>query len=109
MSEWIYINIEHVLCGLILLGRVGDIVSTRLITPKLKLEANLLAKKLGWPFGILTLLVCLLPYYSLPAGIVVLVPSLMVSSSNIAKIWVVRAYGEDEFMQRQLQLAARSK
>lgn len=109
MIEAIDNNLEHVLCGLILLGRLGDVVSTYLVTPSLRLEANLLAKKLGWRFALLTLLVCLVPYYSASLGVVVLVPSLLVSASNVGKIWFVRAMGEKEFAAMVQGLARKGK
>ena len=55
-------SLAHVLCGLILLGRLGDIISTWLITPKLDLEANPIVRRLGWRFAVLTVLICLVPY-----------------------------------------------
>lgn len=105
MREFITTHFEHVLCGLIFVARAGDIVSTFLITPKLALEANPIAKKLGWPFGVLTIFVCLIPYYSTPAGVIVLVPSLFVSASNTAKIWFVRSMGEMEYLNLLYRLA----
>src|SRR5437867_966894 len=99
MREYIYNNVklEHLLCVVILLSRLGDIGSTYLITPKLKLEANPIARKLGWGFAVATLLLCFVPYYSTALGIIVLIPSLMVSAANASKIWFVRAYGESEY------------
>lgn len=40
MLQFIYDNLEHVLCIAILVGRLGDIGSTYLVTPKLKLETR---------------------------------------------------------------------
>lgn len=111
MREFImnYFGFERALCLLILLSRLGDIGSTYLITPKLKLEANPIARKLGWPFAVLTLLVCLIPYYSTALGVVALVPSLLVSASNTGKIWFIRAYGENEYYVLLHRLARASK
>src|SRR5665213_2581533 len=111
MREYIlsHLRIEHFLCGLILISRMGDIGSTYLVTPTLKLEANPIVRKLGWKFAWLTLLVCLVPYYSTAMGVVVLVPSLLVSASNTSKIWFVRAYGESEYQALILRLAKGSK
>jgi hypothetical protein len=75
----------------------------------MKLEANPIAKKLGWRFGILTILVCLVPYYSTPMGTIILVPSLLVSASNTAKIWFVRALGETEYLDLLYRLARTTK
>lgn len=111
MREYFYnhIKLEHLLCALILVARVGDIGSTYLITPKLRLEANPIAKKLGWWFAAATVLLCLVPYYSTAAGIILLVPSLMVSAANTGKIWFARAYGEKELHDLYLRLARTSK
>lgn len=94
---------------MILVGRLGDILSTYLITPGLSLEANPVARKLGWRFMISSVLLCLVPFYSPPMGIIILVPSLMVSASNIAKIWFVRTYGEAEYLQLLIGVARKSK
>jgi len=109
MREFITSHFEHVLCVLIFVSRAGDIVSTFLVTPKLTLEAHPIATKLGWPFGVLTILACLIPYYSTPMGIVVLVPSLLVSASNTAKIWFVRSVGETEYLNLLYRLARTTK
>jgi len=102
-------SLRHVLCGLILLGRLGDIISTRLVTPRLELEANPLMRRLGWRFGVLTLLLCLVPYVINPLFAVILVPPfLMVSGSNIGKIWVVRALGEKAVLQQSIEAARNS-
>ncbi len=109
IREFIDKNFVHVLCFLILLGRLGDIVSTRMLTPTLKLEGNLLVRRLGWRPALLSLLLCLVPYFSAPFGMVVLVPSLLVSASNIGKIWLIRGVGEDEFADLLLKVAGRGK
>lgn len=109
MHAFITGHFELVLCFLILLARAGDIGSTFLATPKLVLEANPIMRRLGWWFAPLTLLVCLVPFYSTAIGVVLLVPSLFVSASNISKIWVVRAYGELEYRELLYRLARKSK
>jgi len=111
MREYIqsHIGLEHLLCALIFLSRLGDIGSTCLITPTLKLEANPIMRKLGWWFAVATLLVCLVPYYSTALAIVVLVPSLMVSAANASKIWFARAYGESEYHALLVRVARRSR
>ena len=93
MREFIrwHIGIEDLLCALVLLSRLGDIGSIYLVSPTLNLEANSIARRLGWEFAWSSLLVCLIPYYSAPASIVVLVPSFMVSASNSMKIWFARS------------------
>lgn len=109
MREFIANHFEHFLCGLIFISRAGDIGSTFLLTPKLTLEANPIARKLGWRFALLTVFVCLIPYYSTSLGVVILVPSLLVSASNTAKIWFVRAYGETQYLDLLYRVARTSK
>lgn len=111
MREYIenHIQLEHLLCALIFISRLGDIGSTYLITPKLKLEANPIMRRLGWPFAIATLLLCLLPYYSTALAIIILVPSLMVSAANTSKIWFARAYGESAYQELLLRVARSSR
>jgi hypothetical protein len=100
---------EHLLAGLLLVARAGDIGSTYLATPRLMLEANPVARRLGWPFALLTLLAALIPYYNLSAGVVVLVPSLLVASRNFGSIWLARAVGEEGVLALQLQAARRTR
>ncbi len=111
MSEFIHshIKLEHLLCALIFISRLGDIGSTYLVTPKLKLEANPIVRKFGWWYAIATLAICLVPYYSTAMAIIVLVPSLMVSASNTGKVWFVRAYGESAYLELLLSVARKSR
>ena len=110
MRDFIYqhIKLEHLLCALILIARIGDIGSTYLVTPTLKLEANPIMKRLGWRFALATLLICLIPYYSTALGIVALVHSLLLSASNIRLVWFARAYGEREYYELLLRTAKRT-
>lgn len=90
-------NFEHVLCFLILITRLGDIISTRLITPKLMLEANPVVKRLGWRFAVLTVLVCLIPYYNTGLGVTAFVTYCIVCWHNFGKVWLIRTMGEAEY------------
>jgi len=111
MREYFYshIGLNHLLCVLILISRLGDIGSTYLVTPKLKLESNPIIRRLGWWFAGVTLLVCLVPFYSTALGIIILIPSLMVSAANTGKIWFARAYGESAYYDLLLRLARSSR
>lgn len=109
MRDFLFQNLAHVLALLILVGRIGDILTTYLVTPKLKLEANPVVKRLGWRFAASSVLLCLVPYYQPALGIIVLVPSLLVSASNAARIWAVRTYGEEAYSEFILGLARRSR
>jgi hypothetical protein len=109
MSQFIYNNVKHILCLLILVSRLGDIISTYLVSPTLKLEANPIVSKLGFRFTFLTVFICLIPYYHTGLAVMVLVPSLLVTSSNISKYWVVKTAGEEEFSRSLLILAGKSR
>ncbi len=96
-------SLAHVLCGLILLGRLGDIISTWLITPKLDLEANPIVRWLGWRFAVATVLLCLVPYVvDLWIAVILVPPFLMISGSNVGKIWMVRALGEKQVLEHSI-------
>jgi hypothetical protein len=85
------------------------VVTTFLVTPKLKLEANPLARKLKWPFAVASLGLAFLPYWSVPLSLIILVPSLLVSASNASGIWIVRAVGESEYFRFIVRAAASAK
>ncbi len=97
------------MAALLLFARLGDIGSTYLATPRLVLEANPIARRLGWPFALLTLLLALVPYLNTAAGVLVLVPSLLVASRNFGSIWLVRGLGEDRMLALQVEAARRRR
>jgi hypothetical protein len=106
---WAHEHIRHDVAALLLVARLGDIGTTWLATPTLVLEANPVVKKLGWWFAGPTLLLCLLPYYSLPFALVALMGSLLVSASNASKVWMMRAVGEHEYRAFLVGVARRSR
>lgn len=101
-------NLPHLLAGLILIARLGDIGTTYLLTPKLKLEANPIVRRLRWYYALATLLVCLIPYASEPGAVLILVGSLLVSMSNSLRLWLVRTIGEDEYYRFVVDAAGRA-
>ncbi len=88
----------HLLAILVLLSRLADVISTRLVTPTLRLEANPIARRFGWPFAYATLLIAAVPYYSKELAVCVLTLSFLVSGSNLLRGWVARAMGEEEYI-----------
>ncbi len=104
-----YDHLDHVLALLILISRLGDIGSTYLVTPTLRLEANPIVRRLGWRFAIATLAMCVVPYVSMELGVMFLVPSLLVSASNSARIWMARTLGEAEYWALLMRLARQSR
>ena len=101
-------HFTHVLAALVLLSRLGDLGSTMLVSPTLALEANPLARRFKRVTFGLGLAIALVPYYSTSLGIMVLVPSLLVTSSNLSRAWVARAVGEQEVLAFARRAAARS-
>lgn len=85
----------HVIAALAVLSRIADILTTYLVTPNLKLEANSIARRFGWWYALLTILVGFIPYVSPALGVVVLTTSFMVAIANASKIPTARALGED--------------
>jgi hypothetical protein len=53
--------LTHLISFLLLLSRLGDIGSTYLITPTLKLEANPIVRRLKWRFAAVTILAAAIP------------------------------------------------
>lgn len=100
--------LTHIVALLLLLARLGDVGSTYLATPKLTLEANPVVRRFKWPFAWLTVLLALVPYYSVPLGIIFLVASLLVCASNFSKLWIMRTMGEAEYHAAITRLAAQA-
>jgi hypothetical protein len=96
------------LIGLLLVARLGDIGSTWLATPNLKLESNPVVRKLRWWYAWATLLICFVPIVSLGVGAALTVASLLVTASNLSKGWLMRSLGEDGYIFLMEQTAARS-
>jgi len=101
-------QLTHAIAFLLLLSRIGDIGSTYLITPTLKLEANPIVRRLKWRFAIATLLMAVVPYFSLPAGVTLLITSLLVCASNCSRIWIARTLGETEYHLFLIRVARRA-
>jgi hypothetical protein len=71
------------------------------------LEANPVARRLGWPFALLTLLLAAVPYFDTTAAVIVLVPSLLVAARNFGHVWLMRGLGEERLLALQLDVARR--
>jgi hypothetical protein len=110
MLHWLFeeAHFAHALAALVLLSRVGDLASTLLISPTLALEGNPFARRFRRVSFTLGLAIAFIPYYSTSLGVVVLVPSLLVTSSNLSRAWIARAVGEQEVLAFMKRAAARS-
>jgi hypothetical protein len=91
-------NIYWSLLGLLVFARGMDFLSTWIATPNLALEANPIAKRLGWKVGILInfLLIPLISLWPLPA-IVIITTSVFVAARNLQSAWLMRSMGETEY------------
>ncbi len=86
------------LLGLVLLARGADFLSTWVATPRLVLEANPLARALGWRWGAVVnvgLAGCV-ALWPLPA-IIVTTASVLVAARNFQSAWLARSLGENAY------------
>lgn len=83
---------------LLTFSRGVDFFSTWLATPNLVLEANPIARRLGWKWGIpVNAGLCLgLAVWPLPA-IIISTASALVASRNFQAAWLMRVTGENEY------------
>ncbi|GDY20247.1 hypothetical protein LBMAG56_15920 [Verrucomicrobiota bacterium] len=86
------------LFALLAVGRGLDFLSTWVATPNLVLEANPIARKLGWKWsGVVNLALCVgMALWPLPALIVV-TTSVLVAARNFKSAWLMRSLGEHEY------------
>jgi hypothetical protein len=85
----------YILLACVAFARAMDFFSTWVATPNLMLEANPIARKMGWKFGILiNIVLCFLfALWPLPA-IVITTTSLLVAARNFQAAWLMRSMGE---------------
>lgn len=81
--------------AILLVARGSDFLSTWLATPNLLLEANPIAKRLGWRGGVVVnLAMCaMFAAWPLPA-IIVSTTSVLVAARNLQSAWLMRTMGE---------------
>ena len=84
--------------ALLLVARGADFLSTWVATPNLALEANPLAKKMGWKWGaLINVLVCLLMACFPYTAIVIATMSVLVAARNFQSAWLMRSMGEHDY------------
>lgn len=83
------------LLACVLFARAMDFLSTWVATPNLLLEANPLARRMGWKLGmIINVGLCFLfALWPLPA-VVITTTSLLVAARNLQSAWLMRTMGE---------------
>ena len=90
-----------VLLGLLLFSRAMDIISTRVATPNLILEANPIVRILGWRWSILlNVALCIALAISPLCSIIICTLSLLVAARNFQSAWLMRALGEEFYRAR---------
>src|SRR5215216_74066 len=84
--------------SLMIFARGTDFLSTWIATPNLVLEANPIARKLRWRWGIaLNLLFCFgFALWPLTA-IIISTTSVLVAARNFQLAWLMRSHGEDNY------------
>jgi hypothetical protein len=92
-SRWYFLFLN-----LLMVSRGMDLLSTRLATPHLALEANPIARKLGWEWGLVAngLICALFASWPLPA-VIISTTSLLVAARNFQGVWLMRTLGEQEY------------
>lgn len=94
-----FLGLEYgILLLLLSLARAADFISTWIATPNLQLEANPIARRLGWRGGIVVnLVVCgICARYPVPA-IMIITSSALVAARNFQSAWLMRTMGEEQY------------
>src|SRR5688572_33218418 len=91
-------EVYWVLFGVVLVARGFDLLSTWVATPNLQLEANPIARHLGWRGGILAafVLAAVFALWPLPA-IIISTTSILVAARNFQSAWIIRSLGEERY------------
>ena len=92
------------LLGLLLAARGADFLSTWVATPRLVLEGNPLAKKLGWKWGALVNGAVCLIFAAWPlSALVIATTSALVAARNFQAAWLMRTLGEEQYREWYVQ------
>jgi hypothetical protein len=91
-------HLYNVCFVLLLFARGMDFLSTRLATPNLLLEANPIARRLGWRGGmIVNFFFCVgFAFWPLPA-VIISTTSVLVAARNFQLAWLMRTMGEHNY------------
>jgi hypothetical protein len=84
-----------ILLACVAFARAMDFLSTWVATPNLLLEANPIARKMGWKVGIaVNVVLCFVfAFWPLPA-VVIATTSMLVAARNFQAAWLMRSMGE---------------
>lgn len=93
--------------SLVLFARGMDFLSTWIATPNLVLEANPLARRLGWRWALpINFILCLLFALWPLAAIIIATTSVLVAARNFQVAWLMRTAGEEPYRMWMLQRLA---
>lgn len=97
MRDFLMGNLVHVVAFATLISRLGDIGTTHLVSPTLKVETNPIARRLGWKYIFATAAIAFIPYRSIHGGVLVLTASLLIAASNASEAMLARFMGEENY------------
>ena len=84
--------------GVMAFARGADFLSTWVATPRLVLEGNPLAKRLGWKLGIIVNVGLCITFAFLPlTAIIISTTSMLVAARNFQNAWLMRTLGEEGY------------
>lgn len=84
--------------SVLLMSRGADFLSTWIATPRLVLEGNPIARRLGWKGGaMVNLLVCALFAVWPLASLMIATTSVLVAARNFQSAWLMRTLGEESY------------
>jgi hypothetical protein len=91
-------GLYFVLLGFLLISRGADFLSTWVATPNLLLEANPIARRLGWRAGVVVNILACVAFASWPLpAIIVITTSVLVAARNFQSAWLMRSLGEESY------------
>ena len=97
MREFLMGHLVHIVALATLISRLGDIGTTYLVSPTLRVEANPIARRLGWKYIFATAFIALIPYRSIHGGVLVLTASFLIAALNAAEAMLARFMGEENY------------
>lgn len=91
-------SVYLLMLALLIFSRGMDFLSTWVGTPKLELEGNPVAKKLGWRWGLPLNIIIVVLVASWPVpSIVLCTTSVLVAARNFQHAWLMRSLGEQAY------------
>jgi hypothetical protein len=84
--------------SVLLVSRATDFLSTWIATPRLVLEGNPIARRLGWRGGaVVNVAICVLFALWPLAALMIATTSVLVAARNFQSAWLMRTLGEEQY------------